>query len=103
MRKYKNIPPLLAKKAFESGDIKLIGELMTENQFYLDKIEVSSLFISNLISSGQTAGASGVKLSGAGIGGNVIALVEEDKIDAVKTAFLENGATHVFSTCLKGE
>ena len=44
-----------------------------------------------------------MKLSGAGIGGNVIALVDEDKIDAVKTAFLENGATHVFSTCLKGE
>ena len=39
-----------AKKAFESGDFKLIGELMTENQFYLEKIEVSSFFNSNFIS-----------------------------------------------------
>ena len=92
-----------AKTAFNTGDVKLIGELMNKNQYYLDNIGVSSYSLSILIKAGLTAGSLGVKLSGAGIGGNVIALATENNVDDVKAAFKKNGATHVFSTILKGK
>ena len=92
---------LNAKQAFNTGNIKTIGELMNKNQHYLEKINVSSPALSKMINSSKKNGAIGAKLSGAGIGGNIIALVPENNLNQVKTALKNAGATQVFSTTLK--
>ncbi len=65
---------LLAQKAFEKADFEKIGELMNLNQSELERIDVSSKQLDNLISAARKAGAYGAKLSGAGGGDCMIAL-----------------------------
>jgi mevalonate kinase len=52
-----------------------LGELMTSNQKLLRKLRVSSVELERLISAAQDGGAYGAKLSGAGGGDCMIALV----------------------------
>jgi len=56
-----------------------LGQLMNENHALLSMLGLSSLELERLISAARQAGALGAKLSGAGWGGNMIALVAESK------------------------
>ena len=49
---------------------------MNRNQELLSKIGVSSSILDHLVDTARQAGAVGAKLSGGGVGGNIIALVE---------------------------
>jgi mevalonate kinase len=77
-----------------------LGKLMNENQDVLETLGVSSPTLKQLIGAARTAGASGAKLSGAGWGGNMIALVpsQTDVIARVTTALKRAGATEVIVT-----
>lgn len=86
------------RRAIESGDFNLLGHVMSENHQLLQDITVSSPMLDRLVDSAQRSGALGAKLSGAGRGGNMIALVSQEKIDSVKKALLEAGAVHVYQT-----
>jgi len=64
----------LAKRALEEGDYKGVGKLMNENHKLLQQIEVSSRELDFLVQVAVKCGAVGAKLTGGGLGGNIIAL-----------------------------
>lgn len=92
-----------ARCVIEQGDVAEIGRLMNENQVWLQEMTVSSPELEKLVQAAQQAGAVGAKLSGAGRGGNMIALVEEEMETAVSHALLSAGARHVLLTILENK
>lgn len=64
----------LAKDALQDGDFKEVGKLMNENHKLLQQIEVSSKDLDFLVNIAREKGAYGAKLTGGGLGGNMIAL-----------------------------
>ena len=87
-----------AHQAIEAGDVDALGPLMDDNHELLIKVGVSSPKLDKLVEAARFAGAMGAKLSGAGRGGNMIALVEDDVIEEVAEALKEAGATRVINT-----
>ncbi len=81
-----------ARVAIESGPASTLGPLMDENQTLLKEMGVSSNELDRLISAARLAGALGAKLSGGGMGGNMIACVTADRITPVAEALQEAGA-----------
>ena len=92
-----------ARVAIETGvlPISSLGKLMDENQELLETIGVSSPELEQLIAAARGAGALGAKLSGAGMGGNMIALVAPDSASSVAQALREAGATGVIVTTVR--
>jgi mevalonate kinase len=90
----------IARLAIEQGDIIQVGKLMTENHALLQKMTVSEPTLDELVEVALKAGALGAKLSGAGRGGNMIALVDEERETAVATALLSKGAKNVLTTTI---
>lgn len=64
-----------ARLAVEAGDRSALGKLMDLNQMLLGGLFVSSPEIERLCALAREAGALGAKLTGAGGGGSVVALV----------------------------
>lgn len=91
-----------ARAAIETGKVAHIGRLMTENQRLLKEMTVSSEELERLVAAAMQAGALGAKLSGAGRGGNMIALVEDSEGEtAVRAALLTAGAKAVLTTIIQ--
>lgn len=90
-----------ARVAIERGDVTSLGSLMLKNQDWLKQIGVSSPEIEELVDAAVGAGAEGAKLSGAGRGGNVIALVDEETRAYVERAMKRAGAKRVIVTEIK--
>ena len=88
----------MAREAIEKGEIGRLGQLMDDNQAVLEELTVSSPDLEKLIGSARAAGALGAKLSGAGRGGNMIALVDEPGEPAVVQALKEGGARTVLAS-----
>jgi mevalonate kinase len=65
-----------ARLMIESGSTSGLGSLMDENHQLLKKLGVSTPQIDSLADLARNAGALGAKLSGGGMGGHLIALVE---------------------------
>jgi len=86
------------RNAIETGDLPTLGALLNTNHSLLQKIGVSSPELDSLVATAQTAGALGAKLTGGGMGGNIIALVRPETIPAIRQALEEAGATQVWST-----
>jgi mevalonate kinase len=77
----------LAKDAFQSEDYREIGKLMNENHKLLQQIEVSNRELDFLVKLARDHGALGAKLTGGGLGGNIIALTPgRDLQEKVATA-----------------
>lgn len=89
-----------ARKAIERGSPWQVGQLMLENQNYLRQLTVSSDALERLITASVSAGALGAKLSGAGRGGNMIALVRSGDEDRIRQALLSVGAKNVLESIL---
>jgi mevalonate kinase len=87
-----------ARGAIERGDVEALGPLMDENHELLIELGVSSSHLDELVETARLAGAQGAKLSGAGQGGNVIALVEDDVADQVAEALRDADAARVIQT-----
>ena len=87
-----------ARRALEAGAVGTLGSLMDDNYTLLVEMGVSSPRLDELVKAARRAGALGAKLSGAGRGGNVIALVEEESTDEVAQALREAGAVRVIQT-----
>ncbi|NHJ84101.1 MAG: mevalonate kinase [Asgard group archaeon] len=75
-----------AEDAILSSDYIKLGLLMNENHTLLQELNVSSPLLDEMVSSAKLAGAYGAKLSGAGRGDNMLALVPESKISYVTNA-----------------
>jgi len=89
-----------ARRAIESGKCGSLGPLMDRNQGLLGEMGVSSPELERLILTAHTAGAVGAKLSGAGRGGNMIALVTQATAEGVANALRRAGAKDVIMTCV---
>jgi len=92
-----------ARVALEGGDVDALGELMDANHALLVELGVSSRLLDDLVEAARFAGAIGAKLSGAGRGGNVIALAREDDIEDVAEAMSEAGAVRAIHTQVKAD
>ena len=87
-----------AREAIVAGALNEIGPLMNRNQALLRDVRVSSPEIEKLVGAARAAGALGAKLSGAGRGGNVIALVSPSVRQRVVSALHAAGAVRVIPT-----
>ncbi|MBS3778255.1 MAG: mevalonate kinase [Candidatus Thermoplasmatota archaeon] len=82
----------LAKQAFIDEDIREIGKLMNENHKLLQQMEVSSKELDFLVKLAREYGAFGAKLTGGGLGGNMMALTPGKKLqDEVANAIEKEG------------
>jgi len=82
----------LAKDAFQDEDYKELGKLMNENHKLLQQIEVSSRELDFLVKLANSQGAYGAKLTGGGLGGNMIALTPGRELqEEVATAIEKEG------------
>ena len=81
-----------AKTALLAGDLPGIGSLMNQNQALLKQLTVSSPELDKIYSIALLNGAIGAKLSGAGRGGNLIILAQDEgKLAVLKKALLQAG------------
>lgn len=87
-----------ARVAIERGVVTEIGELMGENHAILRDLGISHPALDALVAAAMNAGALGAKLSGAGWGGNMIALATADSAPAVVAALHSAGAVRVIET-----
>jgi mevalonate kinase len=85
----------------ESGHPEPLGKTMNQCHELLRAIEVATPALDRMVDAARKAGAFGAKLSGAGLGGNVIALVDPRRILAVESALCTSGAVSVFQTDLE--
>ncbi len=88
----------MGRRAIEQGDIEAMGRLMDENQRLLRLLKVSSPELEGLIGAARQGGALGAKLSGAGRGGNMIALVTRETCSQVSMMLRLAGAKDVIVT-----
>ncbi|MBM4456886.1 MAG: mevalonate kinase [Chloroflexi bacterium] len=87
-----------ARTAIAGGQPDRLGPLMGANHALLQQIGVSSPELDALAAAARGAGALGAKLSGAGRGGNMIALITADTASAVTAALWAAHATNVIVT-----
>ncbi len=81
-----------ARLAIADGDLRAIGQLLDLNQMLLSGLFVSTPEIEQMCGAARDAGALGAKLTGAGGGGCVVALVENVAAgDAVLAAWKAEG------------
>ncbi|MBO3840436.1 MAG: GHMP kinase, partial [Candidatus Brockarchaeota archaeon] len=84
-----------------TGDwLEALGEIVNMQHVFLrDLYEVSHPKLEKMRNAALEAGALGVKISGAGMGGSLLALVRGDEdASRVERAFMDAGATSVFTT-----
>jgi mevalonate kinase len=87
-----------ARQSIENGSVDKLGPLMDENQAVLRKMGVSSPELDRLVEVARSSGALGAKLSGAGRGGNMIALVTPEVAGRVVRKIEEAGAVRMIVT-----
>ena len=85
-----------AVAALRCADLVALGAAMNQNQRELGRLEVSCPEIDQMCSLARAAGALGVKLTGGGGGGCVVALAGERE-DAVRRAWEQAGFTSFFA------
>ena len=90
-----------ASKAMARGELAPLGWAMNTNHLILQALRVSTPRLDALVAAARAAGALGAKLSGAGGGGVVVALVDQDSVDTVAEAMLASGATRVIRTLVE--
>jgi mevalonate kinase len=87
-----------ARDAIERGARSHLGDLMTQNHELLARLGVSTQALDDACRRALRAGALGAKLTGAGGGGCVIALVDEAKRSDVLAAWAQRGFTCLEAT-----
>jgi mevalonate kinase len=89
-----------ARDALAAGELAQVGRLASENHALLCSMGVSSPELDRLVDAACAAGALGAKMSGAGWGGVMLALVDQRTVDRVSAALHEAGATRVLSSAV---
>jgi mevalonate kinase len=85
----------LAVEALRVGSLADLGRLMNRNQELLQAIGVSTPLLGRLVAAARDAGALGAKLSGAGMGGSMIALAPPGGSPAIVQSVRAGGAAWV--------
>jgi len=92
---------LSARSAIEQGQTETVGKLMDENHALLQELGVSCPELDRLVRVARDAGAMGAKMSGAGWGGNMIALIDESTRGRVEFMLRLGGASRVIISEVK--
>ena len=87
-----------ARVTIAEGQPEKLGPLMDANHALLQEIGVSCPELDALVAAARGAGALGAKLSGAGRGGNMIALVTAESASRVAEVMTVAGAVRVIVT-----
>ena len=87
-----------ARASIEQGQVETLGQLMDQNHALLQRLGVSCPELDRLVATARSGGALGAKMSGAGWGGNMIALVTEATRGRVDMMLRLAGATRVIVT-----
>ena len=82
----------LGKQKLADEDFVGLGELMNINQGLLESIGVSDEALSRLIYASRTAGALGAKITGAGRGGCMLAIMQDENVKNVSQAIEKHDA-----------
>jgi mevalonate kinase len=91
------------KKALEAGDLKRVGEIMTENHKLLVQMEMSHEILDALCKIALENGALGAKVTGGGRGGYMIALTPGRELqDRVASAFEKAGYALIIKATIGG-
>ena len=88
-----------ARELLLKGQFRDLGPLMDQNQRLLGELGVSTPTLDHLAQTAKQAGALGAKLSGGGLGGYLIALVE-DRIEPIREALIKEGASGLYLTTI---
>jgi len=83
--------------AFQQGDMAVLGSAMSDSHAALQTVGVSTPTLNRLVQAALDAGAFGAKLTGAGLGGAVLALVSAASRSQVQEALLSAGAVQALS------
>jgi mevalonate kinase len=89
-----------ARLAIEGGDRQTVGKLMDLNQMLLAGLFVSTPEIERMCAMARDAGALGAKLTGAGGGGSVVALVPTVATGEAVLAAWKTEGVEGFATCV---
>jgi len=82
----------IARKALVDYDLRAVGKLMDENHRQLQMIEVSCKELDFLVELARANGAYGAKMTGGGLGGNIVALTPgKDLQDKIARAIRKEG------------
>jgi mevalonate kinase len=92
-----------AQHVIEEGRPERLGSLMDENHRLLRDMNVSSTELDRLVQAARSAGALGAKLSGAGRGGNMIALASPEAAPSIAQALQLAGAVHTIITRIEAD
>lgn len=84
--------------ALRTGSETQVGALMSRNHSLLLQLDVSLPQLDRLVEGAVAAGAYGAKLSGGGLGGNVLVLSSKDNVEVVTKALTSSGSVNVIST-----
>lgn len=87
-----------ARAAITAGRKADLGALMDENHTLLKEMGVSSPELDRLVETARKNAALGAKLSGGGGGGNMIALVENERSEQMAQALMDIGAASTIIT-----
>jgi len=90
----------LAKDALLNNDLKEVGKLMNENHKLLQQIEVSSRELNFLVDVARANGAFGAKLTGGGLGGNMLALTPGRQLQEEVANAIEKEGFQVVKTVI---
>lgn len=80
-----------AERALAAGDLEELGELLNRSHASLQEFGASTPALDRLVEAMRAAGALGARLTGAGFGGNAIALCRPERLREVEAA--ANAAT----------
>ena len=88
---------ILAEKFVDQNDYATIGKLMNVNQGLLDAIGVGGAELSSLVYAARKNAAIGAKITGAGGGGCIVALAENEAAMAISKAIEKAGGEAIIT------
>ncbi len=91
---------LQIRRDLETGHLDEIGPLLTRNHELLQRIGVSNLALDQLVNVAMQAGAHGAKLSGGGLGGNIIVFANPEQAQQIAQKLLKSGAARTLVTLI---
>lgn len=90
-----------ARALIENGYPLMLGPLLDENHSLLQEIGVSSHELDTLVAAARNAGSLGAKLSGGGLGGNMLALTTPTDAERIAAALTAAGAVRTIITTVQ--
>ncbi len=87
----------IGEELVNNSDYASVGNLMNINHGLLDSVGVGSIELSSLVYAARNSGAFGAKITGAGGGGCMVALMDKAKTEAVAGAIDAAGGSSIIT------